>query len=182
MGLIYRALHVPSGRCYIGKTTKTLEKRRWGHEHGAKKRGGRRKPYFAKFLYKHMDEFEWQILKDGLEPVELDSAERFYIAFYHANEKDHGFNLTAGGEGGIPNLETRKKLSESHKGQVWTDEARKKVSAALKGRKLGPHSEERKRKLSESQKGKKRGPRSEEVKRKISEGQLRRIETMRAAQ
>lgn len=59
--------------------------------------------------------------------------------------------------------ETRRKLSESHKGHEVSDETRHKMSEWQKGRKL---SEEHKRKISEACKGKKR---SEETKRKMSE-------------
>ena len=56
-------------------------------------------------------------------------------------------------------LETKMKLSESHKGQVaWN-----------KGIKLGPHTDEWKAKVSEKLKGKKRSSMSEEQKQKISE-------------
>lgn len=77
-------------------------------------------------------------------------------------------------------LETRQRMSETRKGmpQPWkrvpqSEETKKKLSEALKGRKLGPMSEEHKRHLSESRKSKhiapwnKGVPRSEETKQKI---------------
>lgn len=65
-----------------------------------------------------------------------------------------------------PSEETRRKLSEALKGRTLSDEWKRKLSEANKGKTL---SEEHKRKLSEAKKGKKRGPLSEEHKRKISE-------------
>lgn len=69
--------------------------------------------------------------------------------------------------------ETKRKLSESHKGKsTWnkgkhfSEETRKKISGSLKGKHL---SEETKQKLSEARKGKKCGPHSEETRKKISE-------------
>ena len=55
------------------------------------------------------------------------------------------------------------------KGKPHSEEAKRKISEALKGKKRGPHSEEAKRKISEVMKGKKRGPHSEETKKKMSE-------------
>lgn len=43
------------------------------------------------------------------------------------------------------------------KGKKFSEEHKRKISEAKKGKKLGPHSEERKRKMSEAHKGKKRG-------------------------
>lgn len=51
-------------------------------------------------------------------------------------------------------LETRQKMSESHKGKIISDESRRKMSAAQTGKKL---SEETRRKMSESQKARRSG-------------------------
>lgn len=67
------------------------------------------------------------------------------------------------GKTGIYSEETRKKLSEAHKGKHPSEETIRKRSMALKGKK---RSDEVKRKISEANKGKKR---SEELKRKMSE-------------
>lgn len=93
-----------------------------------------------------------------------------------------GYNFTTGGDSKIPSDITRKKMSESHKGQIphsfgkiCPPETKAKISASLKGRprpdlrgkghtawnkgKSGystmPASEERKRKIGEAQKGSK---------------------------
>jgi len=63
----------------------------------------------------------------------------------------------------------QKKISESMKGKICSEETKKKISDPQKGKKRSPCSEETKRKMSNSHKGKKRGPRSKETKRKISE-------------
>lgn len=53
-----------------------------------------------------------------------------------------------------------------HAGKTLSDETKKKISDAKKGKTHGPHSEETKKKISESKKGQ---PRNDETKRKISE-------------
>ena len=100
----------------------------------------------------------------------LNWLERFYIKKYNA--KECGYNLSDGGEGvlGVKGLkrteETKKKLSDSHKGKLFSVEHKKKLSVAHKGKQ---RSEEHKRKLSESNKGKRR---SEETRIKIGKASL----------
>ena len=63
---------------------------------------------------------------------------------------------------------TRKHMSEAFKGRTHTEEAKRKISEARKGKPGKPHTEETKRKMSEAHKGKSRKPLSEETKRKLS--------------
>lgn len=57
-------------------------------------------------------------------------------------------------KGKIPSEETRRKMSESHKGYKVSEETKNKISESLKGRVF---TEEHKRKKSESMKGKNKG-------------------------
>ena len=59
--------------------------------------------------------------------------------------------------------ETRKMMSEAHKGKIFSESHKKKISEALKGK---HHSDETRQKLSEANKGKHH---SEETRKKISE-------------
>ena len=94
----------------------------------------------------------------------LNFFERFYIKKYNSNNSNIGYNLTYGGDGMLGyrhTEETRKKISESEKGEksVWfgrhhTEETRKKIGEALKGKKRKPFTEETRKRMSESGKGK----------------------------
>ena len=63
----------------------------------------------------------------------LDIREQYYIELYNTYNPIYGYNLTMGGEGGIPNVETRMKMSNAHLGQLGTEESKLKQSAALIG-------------------------------------------------
>ena len=93
--------------------------------------------------------------------------EKFYIKKYDSTNYDIGYNLTPGGDGfsvGHKNTEeSRKKMSEAHKGRKLSEETRRKISESKIGKQ---RSYETKIRLSEVNKGKKL---SDETKRKIGE-------------
>jgi hypothetical protein len=102
----------------------------------------------------------------------LNEAEIFWIA----EIRRRGFNLTNAANGGdgragwTHSPETRRKISEAHKGKKKTafSEAHcRNISEANKRR--APRSDETRRKLAESLRGKKRVPFSEEHRRRLSE-------------
>lgn len=95
--------------------------------------------------------FNFKVLEYA-EPKKLDELEITYISEYKAfGEK--GYNFTMGGNGGLLGMpkteETRRKISEANKGRRHTPEEKEQVSKALKGRKL---TEEHRQKISEANK------------------------------
>lgn len=109
--------------------------------------------------------------------IELQKLEQEFIAKLNTRSPN-GYNLTIGGQGGIPKHteETRKRLSEFHRGRVRSPEhcknisaakmghavsteTRAKISAAVMGKNKGKAiSEEQKRLISLANKGRKRTP------------------------
>lgn len=79
---------------------------------------------------------------------ELDIKETIWINYYNSTNSKYGYNKKTGGANGIPNEETRRKMSEKSRGEKNGNYGRK---GAMLGKKL---SEETKRKISESHKGK----------------------------
>lgn len=123
----------PSGKTYIGITSKASPEDRWH-----KGRGYRRNGHFWNAINKYgWENIKHEIVATGLTKAEASEAEKFYIALYESHDPRHGYNLTFGGETGIVHTyESRKKLSESKKGQHYN---------------IGiPFTEERKRHLSEN--------------------------------
>lgn len=164
-GIIYLARNKLNGKCYVGKTHKSLEEGKKRHQYDAENNR------YASLLHNALrkygkDAFEWKVLceYDGSDNG-LGELEKYYVILHDSFKK--GYNLTKGADGSngwIPSLETRKKRSESLKGKC-------------KGKKhynYGKHlSDEHKRKLSEAFTGKNNPMygkhRSEKVKRKLSE-------------
>lgn len=105
--------------------------------------------------------------------------ERRLIRWHGRKDQGTGIlrNQTDGGDGtSNPNPKVRKKLSEIHKGIPKTQEHRSKISEANKGTKPWNGklcSDETRRKMSLARKGKKRKPFSQEHKDKIRQARLR---------
>lgn len=173
MYYIYRITNLTNGKTYIGQHKyETLDDNYIGSGvllHKAYEKYG-------------IENFKKEIICKNVQYKEtIDDMERFYIKKERTQNPFGCYNLTDGGEGSIGRLcseETRKKISEAHKGKpAWnkgkkmSEEQKKKLSNARKGRtpwnKGKCHSEESKKKMSEALKGKKL---SEEHKKKISEG------------
>lgn len=115
------------------------------------------------------ENFEYTVLMkvtgDNPEEVKdyLNTLEEGFIRMYDSYK--NGYNSTTGGDSRILSEESRKILSEAHKGQVsWmkgkkhTEESKRRMSESLKGMKAWNKglkmSEEQKKKLSEAHKGK----------------------------
>ena len=176
MGVIYVRTNKFNGKQYVGKAT-DLEARQKDWKRLSQSYAG---PIINRARAKYgLDAFDFEILKE-CEDDELDYWEMYYIKELNT-KAPYGYNLTNGGDGGntyiCKNAEEmniiKQKISESNKGEKnhmygkhHTEETKKKIIKALKGRKRKPHSEETKRKISESNKGK---IFSEETKNKISE-------------
>ena len=122
----------PNGKKYVGITTRIKPEYRWG------KNG---KGYYQnEHFYRAILKYGWSSITH--EVFEVDSAEEMYrkevelISFYHSNDPEYGYNNSVGGEHGSLGCkyseEIRKKLSEAHKGKSLGEEHRKHVVEATK--------------------------------------------------
>ena len=157
MGVIYLRTNKINGKKYVGQATNLeVRQNRWNNlnlPYAGNVINNARKKY-------GIESFGFEILKE-CEDEELDYWEKYYIK--ELNTKvPYGYNMTDGGDGCpgyIHSEETRKKMSEAQKGKKLSEETKQKISEAQKGEKhwnYGKHlPEEHKKKLSEAQKGKK---------------------------
>lgn len=167
--LIYKITNNLNGKIYIGKhITENIDDGYMGSGN-----------LIIKAINKYgVENFTKEILfdvygKDLMDFLEEAIVDEAFVA------REDTYNLKVGGEGGSvkdPSEETRKKLSEAMKGKKCrlgthqSDEWKRNMSERMKGNKwnTGKHlSEEHRRKISEANKGKGH-PHSEETKQKIS--------------
>lgn len=179
-GCVYVATNLINRKQYVGKTRKTLDRRKWEHRRDAA--GGITRA-FQRALRKYgFDAFSWETVFEHEDEAELNKAEVAFIAAL-GSKVPHGYNMTDGGEGrsGYKLSEsTRKKISLAKMGnKIWlgrtcSPEHRKKIGLANLGKNKGKkHTEEAKRKIGEASKGNKTRFRSghvlsEETRKKMS--------------
>lgn len=113
-GLIYKAT-APNGKVYIGKTTRTLEKRKHQHQKDALFYDMKMSRAVRKY---GVDRFRWEIIIENIPREYLNELEIFLIWFH--NSYNSGLNSTHGGDGGSPMLgkhhseETKKQIKQSN--------------------------------------------------------------------
>lgn len=134
----------PNGKVYIGVTS-TSTKRRWGNGSGYV-----HNEHFYRAIQKYgWDNFTHEILSTGLSAEDAAVEERQLIALYCANDPQHGYNLTDGGERGKRHSPAaiakmrRAKIGvydgekNPNYGKRASPETRMKISQALKGKMAG---------------------------------------------
>ena len=149
----------PNGKKYYG-ITKQRPKQRW-----ANGKGYHHNQHFTNAINKYgWDNIEHIVLHEGLDKEEAEELEQYMIQWYDTANRNHGYNISLGGETGNHSEESRRKLSESKKGaknpnygKKISEETKKKLSEALRG-KNNPnygkhHSEETRKKISKAGKG-----------------------------
>ena len=180
VGYIYLNTDLKTGKQYTGQHHYNKEGELDPNYHGSG-------VLWTKVLKKRPKELiKEEYIKTCYSEEEMCRDEQYYIKFFDTLYPN-GYNLTEGGEGGIHCEETRKKISDAHKGKPapnkgkpMSEEQKKKLSFARKGKSSpnkGKHlSEDYKRKISESKKGKMVGDKNpfygkchtEEFKKKMS--------------
>ena len=133
---VYCAVHLDSGRVYVGKTCDFI----WRYEtHHAVARKGKSKTHFHNALRKYGPEaFSWSVLErfyndDG---SAASQAEKRWIAFWQSTDPDRGFNMTLGGDGVVPSSEVREKMSRSQRLRFQTetlDERSQRIARHISG-------------------------------------------------
>ena len=133
----------PIGKMYVGQTGMKPEER-WGKNgkgYMQKKNGKYTQPAFAYAIQKYgWDDFEHEIIACNLTKEEADNFEKTLIKKLNTMDSKYGYNLREGGNDSHISEETKKKISESLKGNIISDSARRKLSDSMKGKLLGINS------------------------------------------
>ena len=165
MYTVYKHQNKINGKIYIGITMQEPEKR-WGNNGINYKTS----PHFYAAIQKYgWNNFDHEILFENLTHDEACSKEQELIKYYNSMNREFGYNSTSGGDVFIMNEETKqkishsmigntnglghpcsdekkRKISESQKGRIFTEEHKQKLSVAAQQRHV-PCSEEKKKKL-----------------------------------
>lgn len=126
----------PNGKVYIGITMRNPE-HRWNNG-----KGYTLNKHFTNAILKYgWDNIKHEILYDDLTKEEACAKERELIALYRSNSKEHGYNKSVGGEnpaeGAVWSAETREKHMAICCQYRPTEETKRKISEAKRGRSNG---------------------------------------------
>jgi group I intron endonuclease len=98
-----------NGKIYIGKTTKTIEKRWQGHCYD------KSDDYFHNAIRKYKPEnFDIKQIDNCIDEEYQNFMEKLWIFLYDSTNRLIGYNIREGGKGGFLSEETKKKMSENH--------------------------------------------------------------------
>jgi group I intron endonuclease len=132
-GIIYKAVG-PGGKVYIGQTTYPLERRKGQHKYRSLKKD-KRSAFQIALLDEGFSNFIWEEIDTAETAEDLDAKEKGWIARYDSMNPEKGYNNQDGGIHCLPSLETRRKLSESHKGKPLSGERLRKLIESNTGEK-----------------------------------------------
>jgi group I intron endonuclease len=133
--IVYKITNKINGKCYIGMTTNSLEKRIT--EHLSSSKGGSNFLLHCAIRKYGFQSFEFSII-DTSETKEILIEKEIYWIKTLNTKSPNGYNLTDGGEGAInPSIETRMKHSKWHKGKKDSEETRnRKIESAKKAKNI----------------------------------------------
>ena len=159
-------LTAPNGKCYIGMTKQSVE-RRWNSGH-AYQHNEHLQNAIAKYGW---DNFSKEVLFTSASKSEAEKIERFLIAKYDSTNRLYGYNILPGGNVSDGHSEeTRRKISESVK-KLQTDEVLARKSRDGKGRKMSEETRQKLRQANLGNQNAKGCTRSPEVRAKMSAAQ-----------
>lgn len=129
-GTVYGIRHLASGRVYVGITIQRISKR-WAYHRWALRNGIHMNPYLQNAWNKHGESaFEFIVFETCDSQEALNSAECQLIKALGGL----AYNLKSGGGfGGAPSDESRRKMSLASKGRPKSAETRRRMSEGSKG-------------------------------------------------
>jgi group I intron endonuclease len=167
---IYQILNKVNGKSYVGSAVDL--RKRW-NKHYSDLCNEKHNPHLQSAWNKYGKEaFQFNVLEYVQNTEWLIEIEQYWIDFLETANRDFGYNACPVADNclGMKHSElTKKKMSESGKNKIFTQDHKKHISDAHRGKIL---TDDHKRKLSNAKIGK---TLSEETKRKIGESQKGKI-------
>ena len=130
--VIYKITNKINGKCYIGKTTKTVEWRWKIHIIHSKRDDDHL--FFHRAIKKYgVENFILEIIDTADNENELNEKEKYWIEYYKSYLKENGYNLTKGGEGGALVGDALERMKKSKKGKKHSEKQKASKYTYLKG-------------------------------------------------
>ena len=173
---IYKIINTQTDKCYIGSAVKI--ERRWNEHKNLLQKNSHHSRYLQRSWNKHgADSFLFEVLEHVDDKQDLIPREQHYMDLYESYHREKGYNICPTAHsclGRIHSEETKRKMSTAHKGRKFTAETRERMRlSSIERWKKSSVSDETKRKMSEAHKGltpwNKGVPQTEETKKKISD-------------
>jgi group I intron endonuclease len=137
---VYIITNRVNGKSYVGQTLRRPIERMRSHRYAASlKFGARSDMVIARAIRTYgWDSFSWRVIEICQSQELLDAAESYWIEKYRTVSPD-GYNIALGGRGrGSVSDETRKRISEAGRGRLVGGDTRKKLSDLMKSRVRSP--------------------------------------------
>lgn len=128
---IYAITNITDGKKYIGRAVNT--DKRWEYHQWMLENNRHFNPHLQR-AWNRGDEFKFSIIEECKKEL-LNDKEIYWIAHFKTMDMRYGYNLCAGGQattGRVCSVETKRKISQAHKGRKWSAEAIAKRTATVK--------------------------------------------------
>jgi len=150
---IYKIMCLPTGKIYVGSSVNINN--RWGEHRHRLRKNIHSNTYLQNAWNKYREQnFKFEII-EIIKPDLLTENELKWFKKTNCCNPEYGFNIGKNPDrtmlGRLHSKESRLKMSNAHKGKIFTDEHRKNISKIRFGKK---HSEETKQKIGIVHKGK----------------------------
>lgn len=133
---VYLVTNLVNGKKYVGVTSQGVQERFKEHLWDAHKGS---KTIFHNAIRKYgVENFELTTLESDIPDADAESRERYYIALHRSYYiYRQGYNMTEGGNGTVGYVfteEDRKKLSKANKGRKFSEERNQRMKEIMTGR------------------------------------------------
>ena len=130
---IYALVNTTDGKRYIGRTVDLKKKQ--GYHHWQLTSNRHHNPHLQR-AWNRGDTFEFEIIEE-CDKERLNEREIYWIAHYKTTDMRYGYNLCEGGKattGRVPSEETRRKISTAKKGKKYDPEVVRRRAETFKRR------------------------------------------------
>lgn len=130
---IYLIQNNVNNKMYIGQAVDI--EARWQYHFSTLKNNKHPNRHLQQSVNKYgLDQFTFEILCECSEE-QLNTLEQYYIYCLDTTDPNIGYNRQWGGQSNRPSEETKRKMSEAHRGKKHSEETKRKIGDAHRGMK-----------------------------------------------